>query len=245
MRIGHVASLTGLLAFGALTAGLTGVLADDLGRRLGEGLASGVAAVAPPAPAPPPRCELVPDHVPAAPVPLAALPSPGRSPVAGGTPRSLRPVARPAVAPRRGLHVPAEAVLRLARSGARPRGVPVPAEGERPAGILLQDVGGLGIGLEDGDVLTMAGGVPVQSPSDVVGMVIAARGRRAVAIGGQFWRDGAPWNLVVEQPYPEPPDRHQRDVAQGTRAEEAAVGTATAAEARGGSRLTAAPVATK
>ncbi|HOU94371.1 MAG TPA: hypothetical protein PLU22_25140 [Polyangiaceae bacterium] len=245
MRIGHVAPLTGFLAFGGLTAGLTGVLADDLGRRLGEGLASAVAAVAPPAPPLPPRCELVPDQVSAAPVSLAALASPGRSRVAGGAPPSLRPVAHPAPAPRRGLRVPAEAVLRLARSGARPRGVPVPAEGERPAGILLQDVGGLGIGLEDGDVLTMAGGVPARSPSDVVGMVIAARGRRAVVIGGQFWRDGVPWDLVVEQPYPEPPGRQGRDVGQGTRAVDVGAGTATAAEARGGSRLTAAPVATK
>ncbi|GEM_PF-1004874 len=244
MRIGHVAPLTGLLVLGALTAGLMGALADDLGRRLGEGLAGGVAAIAPLPPAPPPRCELVAERAPAAPLPLASPPSPGRSRFAGGAPRSPHPVRRPAEAPRRGLRVPAETVLRLARSGARPRGVPVPAAGGRPAGILLQDVGGLGVGLEDGDVLTMAGGVPARSPADVVGMVIAARGRRAATIGGQFWRDGELWDLVVEQPYPEPPSRHERDAGQATRAVEAAVGAATAAAARGGGRLTAAPIAT-
>ncbi len=238
MRIGHVAPLTGVLALGALAAGLSSALADRLGRRVGEGLASGIAIVIPPPPAVPPRFELLPDHVPGAPPRLELLPehaaaAPRRSvaPAASdrGTTadsgrRSSRAAAGGAPPARRGLRVPATAVLRLARSGARPRGVPVPAEGPRPAGILLQGVGGLGVGLQDGDVLTMAGGAPALAPSDVVGMVIAARGRRAALIGGQFWRDGEPWNLVVEQPYPAPAD---------------------GADDRDGDRLTTAPIAAK
>ncbi len=145
----------------------------------------------------------------------------------------------------RGLHVPSAAVLRLARSGSRPRGVPVPAEGPRPAGILLQGVGGLGVGLQDGDVLTMAGGAPALAPSDVVGMVIAARGRRAAVIGGQFWRDGEPWNLVVEQPYPATADGAAPAVAPPSPPTAGRVGAADGAHDRDGDRLTTAPIAAK
>lgn len=103
--------------------------------------------------------------------------------------------------PPRAIRVSAGAVLRLANSGVRPSGVPVPAVGRRPAGLLLSGVSGLGIGMQDGDVLTMAGGRPALSQSDVVGLVIAARGQETAAIGGQFWRGGERWDLVVEQPY--------------------------------------------
>ena len=103
--------------------------------------------------------------------------------------------------PTRGIRVSAATVLRIANSGARPVGIPVPAEGARPAGLMLSGVSGLGVGMQDGDVLTHAGGRPALSEADVVGLVIAARGKEVPSIGGRFWRDGEPWNLVVEQPY--------------------------------------------
>jgi hypothetical protein len=60
----------------------------------------------------------------------------------------------------------------------------------------------LGVGLRDGDVLTEAAGTPALSPGDVISTVLAARGRSAREVSGVFWRDGEPWFLVVEQPYP-------------------------------------------
>ncbi len=104
-------------------------------------------------------------------------------------------------APHRGVRIPAATVLRVANSGARPTGIPVPAEGSRPAGLMLSGVSALGVGIQDGDVLTHAAGRPALSESDVISMVIAARGQEVPVIGGQFWRNGEPWNLVVEQPY--------------------------------------------
>jgi len=101
----------------------------------------------------------------------------------------------------RGIRVSAESVLRLANNGARPRGTPVKATKERPAGLELHGVGALGLGLRDGDVLTHAGGRPARSEADVVAMILASRGARAPEISGRFYRDGVAWNLVVEQPY--------------------------------------------
>jgi hypothetical protein len=103
--------------------------------------------------------------------------------------------------PRHGLRVSAATVLRLANGGARPGGVFVAADGQRPAGLALSGVSALGVGLRDGDVLTHAGGRPALSRGDVIGVVIASRGAGAREISGRFWRDGEPWNLIVEQPY--------------------------------------------
>jgi hypothetical protein len=55
--------------------------------------------------------------------------------------------------------------------------------------------------MQDGDVLTDAGGRPALSEGDVVGVVIASRGQRVPTISGRFWRNGEPWQLLVEQPY--------------------------------------------
>ncbi|MFZ5890181.1 MAG: hypothetical protein ACOY0T_03855 [Myxococcota bacterium] len=101
-----------------------------------------------------------------------------------------------------GVFVSASSVLRLANGGAAmPRAVFVPALGERPAGLRLIGVSGLGIGMRDGDVLTRVLGADVSSVPEVVQRVLAARNRRAPQISGEFWRDGARWSLVVEQPY--------------------------------------------
>jgi hypothetical protein len=95
-------------------------------------------------------------------------------------------------------------VLRLAEGRVMPRAVPVAASGGRPAGLRLVGVGGLGVGMRDGDVLTRVLGGSVGSVGDVVARVIAARDRRAREISAEFWRDGEAWSLVVEQPYLNP-----------------------------------------
>jgi hypothetical protein len=107
----------------------------------------------------------------------------------------------PRVVVARAVRVPRETVLRLANSGTRLRGVPVKAEGLRPAGILLSGVSALGIGLQDGDVLVEAVNRPALDVGGVVAAVIAARSARVPELTGRFWRHGELWLLVVEQPY--------------------------------------------
>jgi len=106
------------------------------------------------------------------------------------------------VRPARGIRVPAATVLRLASRGVRPSGSPVPASGDRPAGLALQGVGALGIGLRDGDVLTQVAGAPASSASAVIGAVLAARQRRAPAMSGLVYRGSEKIALYVEMPYP-------------------------------------------
>ena len=104
--------------------------------------------------------------------------------------------------PKRGIRVPAATVLRLANSGVRPSGVPVPADGDRPAGLALHGVSALGVGLRDGDVLTQVAGAPASSPGVVIGAVLAARQRRAPAMSGLVYRGSEKIALYVEMPYP-------------------------------------------
>ncbi|HEU5074524.1 MAG TPA: hypothetical protein VFU02_10130 [Polyangiaceae bacterium] len=113
----------------------------------------------------------------------------------GARARSLRPPAP------QGLFVSADKVLRLARAGVRPAGIPVNAAGPRPAGLLLTGVGGLGVGLQDGDILTHALGRPAVSEEVVVGAILRARGAREPQLSGRVWRDGYSFALVVAQPY--------------------------------------------
>jgi hypothetical protein len=123
-------------------------------------------------------------------------------------------------APQRGLRVSAPVVLRLARSGVRPSGTLVKASNGCPAGLRLSGVGGLGVGLRDGDVLTHTAGRPATSRADVVGAVIGARGARQREVSGRFCRDGEAWNLVVEQPYLDSPvESDGRVASSGGRAE--------------------------
>jgi len=171
-------------------------LADAVGTLAGRRLAASTrtsARARPPAPTPL-LLEALPAHE------LVALPA------ARGAAPALAPLGLPAPAralvPKKGVRVRAETVLRLANSGARPGGFPVPAQGDRPRGLALTGVSGLGIGLEDGDILTHAAGRPALTPGDVIGVVIGSRTERAPEIWGRFWRNGEPWSLVVEQPYP-------------------------------------------
>jgi hypothetical protein len=101
----------------------------------------------------------------------------------------------------RAIFVSAEKVLRLSETRVTPRGVRVPADGARPAGLKLVGVGPLGIGLRDGDVLTRALGQPALSSSAVVRAVLVARASRIKVLEGEFYRGRERWILRVEQPY--------------------------------------------
>lgn len=85
-----------------------------------------------------------------------------------------------------------------------PQAVPVAATEQHPAGLRLVGVGGLGVGLRDGDVLSRVSGSPVTSVGAVVELVLGQRARLARDISGEFWRNGERWALLVEQPYLEP-----------------------------------------
>ena len=197
-----VAAVLGLLPLPAV-AWAAVQLADALGTRLGRAL-SGVAAGAP-------AGRGVKRSVPSASsgVPAAANRTSGED---ARTARAAPPPARAAAAglgdsaqqqppARRGIRIRAQTVLRIANSGQRPTGSPIQASGQRPAGLVLHGVGALGVGLQDGDILTSAAGRPALTPGDVIGVVLASRGARVPVISGRFWRNGQPWQLIVEQPY--------------------------------------------
>jgi hypothetical protein len=95
----------------------------------------------------------------------------------------------------------ADTVVRLAEQGLRPRARPVPAEGERPAGLRLSSVSALGLPLRDGDVLTHVAGQPVTSEGDVVGLVLALRGQRVPRVSATVWQGLSRIQVLVEQPY--------------------------------------------
>jgi len=112
---------------------------------------------------------------------------------------------RPRASPKQGIVITSNQVLALAARGAMPRAVFVKASAEHPAGLLLGGVSALGVGLQDGDVLTEAAGQKATSVAMVVGLVLAARSRQASVISGRFYRGGVAFLLTVEQPYPKPP----------------------------------------
>lgn len=101
----------------------------------------------------------------------------------------------------RGVRISSAQVLKLAARRAMPQAAPVKATADHPAGLLLRGVSALGVGLQDGDVLTEAAGQKASSVAVVVGVVLAARGRQVAEISGRFYRAGVPFGLVVEQPY--------------------------------------------
>ncbi|HEX7670835.1 MAG TPA: hypothetical protein VF395_14670 [Polyangiaceae bacterium] len=106
------------------------------------------------------------------------------------------------VKPGHGVLIGASTVLRLANHGVIPVGRPVNAIGARPAGIELSSVSSLGVGMQDGDVLTEIAGQSVRSEGQVVGAVLGLRARKAAAISAVFYRGQERWSLVVEMPYP-------------------------------------------
>ena len=101
-----------------------------------------------------------------------------------------------------GIRVSAAQVLALAERRAMPQAVSVKANAYHPAGLLLRGVSALGVGVQDGDVLTEAAGQKATSVATVVGVVLAARARQSPEISGRFYRAGVQFLVTVEQPYP-------------------------------------------
>ncbi|HYJ11429.1 MAG TPA: hypothetical protein VEX18_20545, partial [Polyangiaceae bacterium] len=59
----------------------------------------------------------------------------------------------------------------------------------------------LGIGVQDGDILTEALGITPQSPGQLIGGIIEARAKQARYLSGTLWRRGQVLRITVEQPY--------------------------------------------
>lgn len=100
----------------------------------------------------------------------------------------------------KGIYIRADAVLRAARSGARPSGSPVPASGSRPAGLALGGVGQFGVGLRDGDVLTSVAGAPATSVGAVVAAITGAWQAKARVLSAVVWRGGQQIQVAIELP---------------------------------------------
>jgi len=165
--------------------------------RLGSGVAAWLVALTPTLP-PSPDPEESGDFVEAA---FSTDGAPMTRTAAADSKRS-RP-ARPRPAPKQGIRISSAQVLALASRRAMPSAVFVKSSPEHPAGLLLAGVSALGVGLQDGDILTEAAGQKATSVAQVVGIVLAARSRQASEISGRFYRGGVPFSLTVEQPYPE------------------------------------------
>jgi len=120
---------------------------------------------------------------------------------ASGAQPARRMLPGPVVKPPHNVFVSASSVLRLAESAARPQGSFVQKTLQRPAGLRLSGVSVLGIGLEEGDILIEALGLPAQSSGAIVGAIIAARAEKARHLVGKVWRRGQTFQVTVEQPY--------------------------------------------
>ena len=116
-----------------------------------------------------------------------------------------RAPSRQRTAPKQGIFITSAQVLALAARRAMPQASFVKANAQHPAGLMLGGVSALGVGLQDGDILTEAAGQKATSVAMVVGVVLAARSRQASVISGRFYRGSVPFLLTVEQPYPTPP----------------------------------------
>lgn len=186
----------------ALGAWGSGRVAERAGAEAAVAL-SAVALLARPHEAtPPPAREL--DVIPTN-VPLLAEPA--------APPRKQRKIAKSArAAGTPVVFISRKAVLGLANSGARPHGAFVPANSVRPAGLRLTGVSALGVGLEDGDVLTRAVGQPATATSAVIQAVLVARAHHAAVLDGEVWRGTQRIILRVEQPYL---DDRSSDAADG------------------------------
>lgn len=109
------------------------------------------------------------------------------------------------VEPLPSLFVSAEQVLRLSRTARIPAGRYVAAAGRRPSGLQVAGVGGLGIGVKDGDVLTRVAGAAIQSPAAVVSSVLQLRAKHVGAISAEVWRGERPYRITFEMPYLDQP----------------------------------------
>jgi len=167
---------------------------------LGNGIAAWLVAVVPTLP--PPADEYQPGERAESEPPFGSDLGVRGAPVDAKRPRQSP---RTRATPAHGIRISAAQVLALAARRAMPHAVFVKANAEHPAGLLLAGVSALGVGLQDGDVLTEAAGQKATSVPVVVGVVLAARSRQASEISGRFYRGGVPFLLTVEQPYPKQP----------------------------------------
>jgi hypothetical protein len=204
-RLPLVVAFVALPAFGVARAGQS--LADRWGSEIGREAAAMAAHLRPvPAPAEPsPEASALDSDFAEPPIPSANDTSPA---LAASGQRKGGQKRKPGPPAKLGVFVSAATVLRLAQGSAMPRAVAVGPQGARPAGLRLIGVSGLGIGMRDGDVLTSVLGARVGATGEVVSRVIAARARRAREISGEFWRNGVPGSIVVEQPYLDEPAAH-------------------------------------
>jgi hypothetical protein len=99
------------------------------------------------------------------------------------------------------LFVSEATVIKLAQSAARPRGSFVAQSPDHPAGLRLSGVAALGIGVQDGDILIEALGIPPRSAGEIIGAIIEARAKQARFLSGTLWRSGQTFAITVEQPY--------------------------------------------
>lgn len=129
------------------------------------------------------------------------------APVEGrdGTPsKGGKKTAKPAKQAGGALFVSADRVLSLSKRAQVPASRYVAGSGNRPAGLQVAGVSGLGIGVQDGDVLTKVAGAEVRSSAAVISIVLKLRAKKAPAISGEFWRGQERWQIVFEMPYLEP-----------------------------------------
>jgi hypothetical protein len=185
-----VALALALPVFGAraLAGACADALGDRIAARLGRVLGPVSSALAPPAGG----TDVLIETELASDVRWASAPEPARA----HTTKHGKASAAHAV------RISAAQVLSLAARRAMPEAVPVKANTYHPSGLQLRGVSTLGVGLQDGDVLTEAAGQRATSVAAVVGLVLAARARHSSEISGRFFRAGVPYALTVEQPYP-------------------------------------------
>ncbi len=110
----------------------------------------------------------------------------------------------PRVKSTKGVYVSADQVERLSRVTKVPASRFVEPKGERPAGLQVAGVSGLGIGVRDGDVLTRVAGANVKSSAAVISTVLQLRAKRVAAISGEFWRGQERFQIVFQMPYLSP-----------------------------------------
>jgi hypothetical protein len=68
----------------------------------------------------------------------------------------------------------------------------------------LVGVAGLGIGVQDGDILIDAMGITPRSSGEIIGAIVQARAQRVRYLSGTLWRHGQTFRITVEQPYLDP-----------------------------------------
>jgi hypothetical protein len=175
-----------------LTAQATARLVGPMGQAWAVALSRVMAPLAPPTDQQPPEISVEPDGPEPDVVEVAVATGKGAKRPAKVAPKPAVPSA---------LFVSAEAVLKLAESAARPRGSFVAATATTPAGLRLSGVSGLGIGVQDGDILIEALGITPRASSQIIGAIIEARAKNARYLSGTLWRRGQSFRITVEQPY--------------------------------------------